>query len=326
MAPGQLAQVLGQLQTVRDPRVLVGFDTCDDAGVFQLSPELALAQTVDFFTPMVDDPYQFGAIAAANALSDLYAMGAQPLTALNIFAFPARTMPPDVVAAILRGGADAAAEAGVAVLGGHTIDDPIPKYGMAVTGSVHPRRLLTNSGGRPGDRLILTKPIGTGIVTTALKHGVWTVEQALPAIESMMSLNKSAGAVLSKRGAHACTDVTGFGLLGHLWEMCRASGVGAEISWAAVPIFSGVAELASAEEVPGGSERNLDYVLPHLDVAAELDRPRMLILADAQTSGGLLMAVASDDAEGVHRALRAAGVSAWEIGRLVAGDRLRVTG
>lgn len=326
MGPGQLAQVLSQLQTARDPRVLVGFDTCDDAGVYQLSPELALAQTVDFFTPMVDDPYQFGAIAAANALSDLYAMGAQPLTALNIFAFPTGSMPTEVVAAILRGGADAAAEAGVAILGGHTIEDPIPKYGMAVTGSVHPRRILTNAGGRPGDRLILTKPLGTGIVTTALKHGVWSSEQAWPAIKSMMRLNKAAGAVLTKRGAHACTDVTGFGLLGHLWEMCRASGVGAEISWSAVPVFDGVLDLALADEVPGGSERNLDHLVPHLDVAEELDRPRLLILADAQTSGGLLMAVASDDAEGVHRALRAAGVSGWEIGRLVAGERIRVMG
>ena len=326
MGPGQLAQVLSQIQSPRDPRVLVGFDTCDDAGVFQLSPELALAQTVDFFTPMVDDPYQFGAIAAANALSDLYAMGAQPLTALNIFAFPTRTMPPDVVAAILRGGADAAAEAGVAILGGHTVEDAVPKYGMAVTGSVHPRRVLTNAGGKPGDRLILTKPLGTGIVTTALKHGVWTSEQAWPAVESMMRLNKAAGAVLVKRGAHACTDVTGFGLLGHLWEMCRASRVGAEVSWAAVPVFEGVLDLARADEVPGGSERNLDHLVPHLDVAPELERAQLLVLADAQTSGGLLMAVASDDAEGVHRALRAVGVTAWEIGRLVAGEGIRVAG
>lgn len=316
--------MLGSLTLPPDPRVLVGFETCDDAGVFQLSPDLALVQTVDFFTPMVDDPYAFGAIAAANALSDVYAMGGEPLTALNILAYPSKTMPPAVLSAILRGGADKLHEAGVALLGGHSVDDAVPKFGMAVTGRVHPRRVLTNAGGRAGDRLILTKPLGTGIVTTALKHGVWTAEQAGPAVASMQRLNKAAGAVLIKRGAHACTDVTGFGLLGHLWEMCRAAGLGAELSFAAVPMFDGVLELAAADEVPGGSERNLDFLLPHLEVAEGLDRPRMLILADAQTSGGLLMAVASDDGEGVHRALRAAGVEAWEIGRLVAGDRIIV--
>lgn len=285
---------------------------------------MALVQTVDFFTPMVDDAYAFGAIAAANALSDLYAMGAQPLTALNILALPSRTMPPEVVSAILQGGLDTLTEAGVALLGGHTVEDPVPKYGMAVTGSVHPRRFLTNAGGKPGDRLLLTKPIGTGIITTALKHGAISAEEAQPAIAAMMRLNRAAGSIVAKRGVHACTDVTGFGLLGHLWEICRASGVGAELSVEAVPLFAGVRALAQADEVPGGSERNLAHVTPHLDLAPGVTPLEALILADAQTSGGLLLAVASDDAEGTHRAMRALGVDVWEIGRLVAGDRLRL--
>jgi selenide,water dikinase len=314
--------VLGSLDLPRDSRVLVGFETWDDAGVFQLAPDLALVQTVDFFTPMVDDGYAFGAIAAANALSDVYAMGGEPLTALNILAFPSRTMPPAVLAAILQGGADKLREAGVALLGGHSVEDAVPKFGMAVTGRVHPRRILTNAGGRAGDRLILTRRLGTGIVATALKHGVWSADRAAPAVASMQQLNKAAGAVLIKRGAHACTDVTGFGLLGHLWELCRASGLGAELSASAVPMFDGVLELVEADEVPGGTERNLAHMQPHLAVAPGVTPAQQLVLADAQTSGGLLMAVAPDDGEGVHRALRAAGVEAWEIGRLVAGDRI----
>lgn len=303
----------------------MGFETNDDAGVFQLTPELALVQTVDFFTPMVDDPYAFGAIAAANALSDVYAMGGTPVTALNVLAFPTKTMPGGVLAAILRGGADKAAEAGVTILGGHTVEDAVPKYGMAVTGTVHPAKVITNAGGKPGDRLILTKPIGVGIVTTALKHGVWTDEQAAPAVACMSQLNKAAGEVLRKKGANACTDITGFGLLGHLHEMCTGSGLGAEISWPAVPVLAGVLELARAEEVPGGSERNLEFLAPHVTFDPGLGTAEQLVLADAQTSGGLLLAVPADDAEGWHRALRAVGVDAWEIGRLVSGTGIRVT-
>ncbi len=317
--------MLGSLTRSADARLLVGFETNDDAGVFQLTPEIALVQTVDFFTPMVDDPYAFGAIAAANALSDVYAMGGTPITALNVLAFPTKTMPGDVLAAILRGGADKAAEAGVTILGGHTVEDDVPKYGMAVTGTVHPARVVTNAGGKPGDRLILTKPIGVGIVTTALKHGVWTEEQAAPAIACMSQLNKAAGEVLIKKGAHACTDVTGFGLLGHLHEMCKGAGLGAELSWPAVPVLAGVLDLARADEVPGGSERNLAFLAPHVTFAPALGEAEKLVLADAQTSGGLLLAVPADDAEGWHRALRSEGVEAWEIGRLVAGSGIRVT-
>jgi selenide,water dikinase len=213
----------------------------------------------------------------------------------------------------------------VTVVGGHSIDDDVPKYGMAVTGTIHPRRVITNAGARAGDRLILTKPIGVGIAMTALKHDVWTIEQAGPAIASMCTLNMAAGKVLAKKGAHACTDVTGFGLLGHLLEMCKGANLGAEIAWDAVPVFDGILELARADEVPGGSERNLAHVAPHCTFDDSLDEVRRLVLADAQTSGGLLMAVGADDAEGVHRALRAVGVESWEIGRMVAGAGIRVS-
>lgn len=302
----------------------MGFDTSDDAGVFQLTPELALVQSVDFFTPMVDDPYAFGAIAAANALSDVYAMGGTPVTALNILAYPTQALPPEMLAAILRGGADKAAEAGVTILGGHTVEDDVPKYGMAVTGTVHPGRLVANSTGRAGDRLLLTKRIGVGILTTALKHGVVGEAIAREACASMATLNKAAGEVMARRGAHACTDVTGFGLLGHLHEMTRGARVGAEIAFSAVPLFEGVLELARRDEVPGGSERNLEYLAPFLRFDTGLDMAQQLVLADAQTSGGLLMAVAPGEADAMIADLKAAGVTVWEIGRLTEGAGIAV--
>jgi len=305
--------------------LLVGFETNDDAGVFQLTEELALVQTVDFFTPMVDDPYTFGAIAAANALSDVYAMGGTPVTALNILAFPTKALPLEVLAEILRGGADKAAEAGVTILGGHTVEDDVPKYGMAVTGTVHPKRLLANATGQAGDRLILTKRIGVGILTTALKHGLLSEAMAAEACASMAALNKTAGEILARRGAHAATDITGFGLLGHLYEMTRSAGVGATIAYSDVPTFEGVLELARQDEVPGGSERNLEYLLPHVTFDPALDLAQKLVLADAQTSGGLLMAVAADEADAMLAELHSAGVTAWEIGRLTEEPGIRVT-
>lgn len=305
--------------------MLVGFETHDDAGVFQLTPDLALVQTVDFFTPMVDDPYTFGAIAAANALSDVYAMGGTPVTALNVLAFPTKTVGAEVLAEILRGGADKALEAGVSILGGHTVEDEVPKYGMAVTGTVHPARVITNAGGRPGDRLLLTKPIGVGIYTTALKSGVLDLEGELEVCRWMATLNKAAGQVMATLGAHACTDVTGFGLLGHLLEMTRGSGLGAEIAFEAVPLLPRALELARADEVPGGSERNLAHVTRHVRFDDSLDKAQRLVLADAQTSGGLLMAVAPDQADAMRTELQAAGVDVWEIGRLVEGDGITVT-
>jgi selenide,water dikinase len=281
-------------------------------------------QTVDFFTPMVDDPYAYGAIAAANSLSDVYAMGGTPVTALNILAFPTKALPPEVLAEILRGGHEKAIEAGVSILGGHTVEDDVPKYGMAVTGTVHPQRVITNAGGKPGDRLLLTKPIGVGIYTTAIKSGVLGESDAREVCAVMAQLNKAAGEVLARRGAHACTDITGFGLLGHLHEMVKGSGLGAEIVYHAVPTLPRTLELARADEVPGGSERNLTFLKPHLRFAPELEEAQQLVLADAQTSGGLLMAIAPDQTDAMREDLQAAGVTVWEIGQLVEGAGITV--
>lgn len=323
VGPGQLSQVLASMQRGSDPRLLVGFETNDDAGVFQLTPELALVQTVDFFPPMVDDPYTFGQIAAANAISDVYAMGGTPLTALNVVAFPTKTVPLDVLAEILRGGADKAAEAGVTLVGGHSVDDDVPKYGMAVTGTVDPRRILTNCGARAGDRLLLTKRIGVGLLTTGIKRGLISQEGERAAIASMAQLNKAAGEVLARVGANACTDVTGFGLLGHLNELARGSGLAAELRFADVPIFDEALALARADEAPGGTERNLAYMEAFVSFDPSLDRGQRLVLADAQTSGGLL--IATDRADELKAELQAANVTVWEIGRLVEGTGIRVS-
>jgi selenide,water dikinase len=300
----------------------VGFETNDDAGVFQLTPELALVQTVDFFTPMVDDPYAFGAIAAANALSDVYAMGGTPLTALNVLAYPTKVLPPAMLAEILRGGAEKAAEAGVTIVGGHTVEDDVPKYGMAVTGTVHPGRVITNAGARAGDRLLLTKRIGVGLLTTGIKRGLVSAEGEREAIASMSLLNKAAGEVVARLGAHACTDITGFGLLGHLHEMVRGSSLRAEIAYDAVPVFEEALALARADEAPGGTERNLAYLEPFVTFAPSLDQGQKLVLADAQTSGGLL--IATGDADTFKAELEAAGVTVWEIGRMVEGSGIAV--
>jgi selenide,water dikinase len=252
-------------------------------------------------------------------------MGGTPVTALNVLAFPTKTVGAEVLAEILRGGADKATEAGVSILGGHTVEDEVPKYGMAVTGTVHPQRVITNAGGKAGDRLLLTKPIGVGIYTTALKSGVLDRDGELEVCRWMATLNKAAGQVMATFGAHACTDVTGFGLLGHLLEMTRGSGLGAEIAFEAVPLLPRALELARADEVPGGSERNLAHVAPCVRFDESLDQAQKLVLADAQTSGGLLMAVAPDQADAMRTELLAAGVSVWEIGRLVVGEGITVT-
>jgi len=298
-----------------DPRALVGHETRDDAAVYQLDADQAIVETVDFFTPVVDDPYWFGRIAAANAFSDVWAMGGRPLFALNLVCFPVKTLPLSVLTEILRGGADAAREAGAPILGGHSIDDPEPKYGMAVTGVVHPARILRNVGARPGDRLLLTKPLGSGIVTTAIKRGVAPAPLAARAVEVMAALNRRAGEILAASGAvHALTDVTGFGLLGHAWEMAEGSGVALALSAGAVPVMDGVLALAEADVVPGGSKANLDWVAPHVRFAEGLTPARRMILADAQTNGGLLAAVEPGRADGVLAALREAGLEAADVG------------
>lgn len=293
-----------------DPNVLVGIEHCDDAAVYKLSEELAIVATVDFFTPIVDDPYYFGAIAAANALSDIYAMGARPLLALNLVGFPEKDVPLSMLTEILRGGADKAREAGVSILGGHTIKDKEPKYGMAVIGTVHPLQIMTNDRARPGDHLILTKPIGTGIISTGIKQGKCPKEAEAAAVASMCALNKSAAETLRSARVSAVTDVSGFGLLGHLREMVEGSGVGATITASYVPLLPATEELARAGLVPGGTRANLRASQSAVAYDTSLSDTMRLILNDAQTSGGLLMAVAAEDSTLLIERLRGAGVPA----------------
>lgn len=311
-----LAQVLRELPKIADPNVLVGTATADDAGVYRLSDEIALVQTVDFFTPIVDDPRDYGRIAAANALSDIYAMGARPVSALAIGAFP-ETMDAKIISAILGGGAEKAREAGIEIIGGHTIKDDEPKYGLAVTGIAHPGRIWRNGTGKPGDALVLTKPIGTGILTTARRSDAIDDGALRPAIESMLRLNRQAAEIAATFDVHAATDVTGFGLIGHLCEM-TAGGTGAEISAQAVTLFDRVEALAAADVVPGGTRTNLRVALESgVQFAPRISQALRLALCDAQTSGGLLLAVPPDRSTELVHALRNAGLAgASEIGSL----------
>ena len=284
----------------------MGTSTADDAGVFRLGPDLALVQTVDIFTPIVDDPYWFGAIAAANALSDVYAMGGRPRLALNFAGFPRSKLPLEVLGEILRGGADKCAEAGVTIIGGHTIDDPEPKYGLAVTGFVHPDRVITNAAARPGDRLVLTKPLGLGIVTTALKQGK-TDEAAIgEAVRIMATLNRPAADAMTKVGVSAATDITGYGLLGHLAEMTRGSGVTARVRLRDVPILEAAWPLVRARAIPGGTQRNHES-LRDLVTWDGVGEDAQILLCDAQTSGGLLIAVPAARCDGLVAAIRSGG-------------------
>jgi len=304
---------------VTDPNALVGLETRDDAVVYALDPEHAIVQTVDFFTPVVDDPYWFGRIAAANALSDIWAMGARPLFALNVVGWPAQKLPLEQLGEVLRGGAESARLAGISILGGHSIDDPEPKYGLSVTGMVHPARILRNVGARPGDRLLLTKPLGSGIASTALKRGLAGAELESRAVELMAALNRTAGEVLAlSLAVHALTDVTGFGLLGHAWGMAEGSAVRLVLAAQAVPVLPGILELAARDVVPGGSRANLAWVEPHVRFAPGLPAPLRQVLADAQTNGGLLAALDPGAAERVLAGLRTAGVQAVEVGEVAA--------
>ncbi len=296
IGPGELRSLLGDSDGSADPRLLVGSETSDDAAVYRLTGELALVQTADFFTPIVDDPYDFGRVAAANALSDIYAMGGEPRLALNLVAFPLGELGQEILRRILAGGAAIAEEAGVEIAGGHSIDDPEPKYGMAVTGVVHPERFLSNSGARPGDALHLTKPLGAGLITTAAKRGVADEETVAGAIETMTELNRDASVAAIEAGASAMTDVTGFGLLGHLHELCEASRVSAELESEAVPAIDGALELAEDEGChAGGSRRNREYAAAFTSYSDAVSGSRRFLLADAMTSGGLLVAVPPGD-------------------------------
>jgi selenide,water dikinase len=306
-------------QPERDPNLLVGLETSDDAGVYRLSDELALVQTVDFFTPIVDDPYSFGQVAAANALSDVYAMGGKPLTVLNIVAFPIKTLDKAILAEILRGAADKVKEAGATLVGGHSIDDNEPKFGMAVTGLVHPDRVKANAGARPGDKLILTKPIGVGILTTSIKKDQLEASEIERVTKVMTTLNKTAAETMDSYGeaVHGCTDVTGFGLLGHASELAKGSGVGIHIRRAQVPVLPRVRELAEAGFVPGGTKNNYAHLQGSVTFAETIDQIDQWILCDAVTSGGLLISIAGEEAEALLGDLRAAGVEASLIGDVV---------
>ncbi len=310
---------------MRDPNLLVGSATADDAGVYRLDRHRALVQTVDFFTPIVDDPFLYGQIAAANSLSDVYAMGGRPLTALNIIGVPVDAVPAKDVVAILRGGAAKAKEARCAVVGGHTIRNPEPIYGLAVTGLVAPSRLLTNAAARPGDLLVLTKPLGVGIITTAIKRDLCSPPLAKKAAAVMSRLN-SVGPELAERGlARAATDVTGFGLLGHLGSLCRASGVGAEIYTDSVPVVSlEVFELIAKDCIPGGSRENLKTAEAFTEWGRASAAHRLLI-ADAQTSGGLLLCVAPRRLDEVLKLLqRHRAICASVVGKIVKSSRAKI--
>lgn len=310
LRPQLLEEVLARLPRPTDERIIVGTDTSDDAAVYRIDDNTAIVQTVDFFTPILDDPFQFGAVAAANSLSDIYAMGARPLFALNIVGFPSNRLPMSVLDAILRGAQSKADEAGISIIGGHTVDDTEPKYGMAVTGVVAPDAVLTNSGAKPGDALILTKPLGTGVMSTAMKQGVLDAGRARVLYETMSALNRAAAEAAQLLGVHACTDVTGFGFLGHLIEMLSASGVSARVQSGAVPLLDGAFELAASGTVPGGTRDNDDHTAPAVRYAEGVPAPTRLLLNDAQTSGGLLIAIAGDRANGLLSALHDAGVTA----------------
>jgi selenide,water dikinase len=313
---------LRHVPTITDPRILVDAATRDDAAVYQLTPDRAIVATVDFFTPIVDDPYDFGRIAAANAFSDVYAMGGTPLLALNLVGWPRDTLPYEVLGEVLRGGADIAREAGAFVLGGHSIDDPEPKYGMVAIGEVHPNRLITLARARPGDALVLTKPIGTGVLATALKRDLASAADIAPAVQSMATLN--AGAARAMRatggGVHAATDVTGFGLLGHLHNMLVASNASAELDGSAVPLLPKAVELAERGAIPGGTKRNQEALAPHVKIAGGMPEPVRVLLFDAQTSGGLLIAVDPDRVGALVGALEREGTPvAARIGRITRG-------
>jgi selenide, water dikinase len=311
LSAADIGPIVGALEPVEDARLIVGSATADDAGVVRLRDDLALVQTVDFFTPIVDDPYDFGRIAAANALSDVYAMGGEPVSALNLVAFPLERLGADVLREILRGGGDVVRAAGALLVGGHSIDDPEPKYGLAVTGTVHPDEVLTNAGGRAGDALVLTKPLGVGAISTALKRGAGDEGLLARAVEVMTTLNADGARAARAAGAHGVTDVTGFGLLGHLREMTAASGVAAEVHADAVPAIAGVeALLRDGDAVSGGSRRNRAHAETFTRFADDVAEWRRSLVCDATTSGGLLVALAPE---------RAGDVPGAVVGRLVEG-------
>ncbi len=306
-----------------DPNLLVGLDACDDAGVYKINDNIALIQTVDFFPPVVDDPYSYGQIAAANSLSDIYAMGGRPLTAMNIICFPTERLELEVLAEILKGGADKIREAGAVLVGGHSVEDNEPKYGLSVTGIIHPDKVLANAGAKPGDLLVLTKPLGIGIITTAIKGGLASPQEIAEAVSVMAALNKDAAEAMQEVGVSGCTDITGFGLLGHASEMARASNVTMTIFLTRVPVLRPARGYVNMGIVPAGTRTNLKYVQQFVDFAPGLTESDQLILADAITSGGLLISVPEDRVDRLLENLHARGVKdaavIGEVGRIGSG-------
>jgi len=308
--------------------VLVGHEWADDACVYKINDEQAIVQTLDFFTPIVDDPYTFGQIAAANAISDIYAMGARPIFALNIVGFPLAALGHDVLSQILKGGADKAAEAGIFVTGGHSIDDAEPKYGMCVTGLVHPDRIMANQGAKPGDKLVLTKPLGVGVLTTAVKKQLRTEAQIAPAIQSMSAINRPGGEAILEVGASSATDVTGYGLAGHLREVAGASNVGMKLRLSTLPVLPEVMDLLAQKCFPGGTKKNWLYFKQFLDFAPDITEDEQLLVCDAQTSGGMVISVPAAKCDALVASLKKHGALAHAvIGEVVAEHpgRIQVT-
>ena len=325
IGPAQLTQALQKLALPADSNLLVGLSTGDDAGVYRIAPNLALVQTLDFFPPIVDDPYLFGQIAAANSLSDIYAMGGKPLTAMNILCFPIRERGPEELAEILRGGAEKVAEAGAALVGGHSIEDEEPKFGLSVTGLIDPAHVATNAGANPGDVVILTKPIGTGILTTAAKFDECSPETLAAACLNMATLNAAASQAMQSVGigpdlpVHAATDITGFSLLGHLYHLAKASKIGIELDSAAIPFLPDVWELAAAGNVTRGGKSNRAYLAAAVSLNPNLPETWLDLLTDPQTSGGLAICVAADSVSRLLAELEARNVATRAvIGRVVA--------
>jgi selenide,water dikinase len=303
-----LEKALRPLPLERHPHLLVGTETADDAGVYRISEQVALVQTVDFITPIVDDPYLFGQIAATNALSDVYAMGGKPLTAMNVVGFPRKSLDLSVLTEILRGGLAKVHEAEAVLLGGHTVDDAELKYGLSVTGIVHPENIVTNRGAREGDALILTKPLGTGIISTAHKAEMADARIFQGAVDSMIRLNDMASGVMVEYGVHACTDITGFGLLGHASEMAKGCGLSFHFFYSRIPILAGAKEFAAQGIVPGGAYCNQDYFGREIAISSRVPEPERIILFDPQTSGGLLIALPSSNGEKLLRSLKEKGI------------------
>lgn len=312
------------MPSTANANVLVGYGTADDAGVYKVRDDLALVQTVDFFTPIVDDPYDFGRIAAANALSDVYAMGGVPISALNIATFPIDTLDASILERILAGGAAIAQQAGVAILGGHTIKDTEPKYGLSVVGTIDPKRIVTNANARPADILVLTKPLGTGILSTALKRGAIDEAAMQEAIGWMASLNDRAGSALQSAGAHAATDITGFGLLGHAYEMAHGSSVALHIDSSSVPLLPGVLELIERDVVPGGTRDNAAVHAGFTSFASAVSPALRIALSDAQTSGGLLVSLPPDRFSVFQREMQGAHALCAVIGEVRSGEGILV--